>query len=117
MHSEIELNVDRCRQIVSRQRELVAKFGGWPIAAELLKTFEETLGILEQMATDRRSKLHLGTEQPAPPKCLEPADAITEKERPIKNRCATLPELWRSCAKVDTLANLPKRRCIETDVW
>src|SRR5215475_3672888 len=92
MHSEIELNVDRCRQIVSRQRELVAKFGGWPIAAELLKTFEETLGILEQMATDRRSKLHLGTEQPAPPKCLEPADAITER--------AAYQEQMRNVARV-----------------
>src|SRR5262245_38268789 len=46
--AEAERRVDCGRQIVARQRELVAKVGAaLPAAVELLKAFETTLALLE----------------------------------------------------------------------
>jgi hypothetical protein len=88
----LEHRIRRCRQIVARQRELVAKFGGEvPIALALLQTFESSLAIFEKtlLAHQRYEVLIARAEQAvgssksaleAPiPNCLEPADAIGPK--------------------------------------
>src|SRR5262245_55770190 len=46
--AEAERRIDRGRQIIARQRELVAKVGAAvPVAVELLKAYETTLALLE----------------------------------------------------------------------
>src|SRR5262245_10644235 len=46
--AEAERRIDRGRQIVARQRELVEKVGAAvPVAVELLKAYETTLALLE----------------------------------------------------------------------
>ena len=54
---ETEYRTARARQVVARQREIALKAGNElaPIAAALLKTFECTLAILEEVAQRRRA--------------------------------------------------------------
>jgi hypothetical protein len=56
---EAERRVSRGREIVSRQRDLVAKLGdGHPIAVALLTTFEALLALYEaNLATFRRDEV------------------------------------------------------------
>src|SRR5262245_21975557 len=57
--AEAERRIDRGRQIVAQQRELVAKVGAaLPAAVALLKAFETTLALLENtLANYQRYKL------------------------------------------------------------
>jgi hypothetical protein len=84
--SEAERRVDRGRQIVARQRELVAKLGEkFPIAVALLKNFEDLLALFEKnLATYQRNEVSIaGAGQalvvPTTPNCLEEADATGAK--------------------------------------
>jgi len=92
--SETEHRVDRGRQIVARQRGLVAKFGKeLPIAVGLLEAFERSLVLLEKIAADRNNLASHQSDEvvkqavrtskaffAAPiPNCLEPADAARPK--------------------------------------
>jgi hypothetical protein len=84
-----ERRVARSRQIVARQRGLVAKFGEQiPIAVALLETFERSLALHEETlaAFQRDRALTVRAEEqivrnskallPTPiPNCLKPADA------------------------------------------
>jgi len=56
---EAERRVSRGREIVSRQRDLVAKLGdGHPIAVALLNTFEALLALYEaNLAASRRDEV------------------------------------------------------------
>src|SRR5262245_40780787 len=61
--SETELRIRRARQIVARQRELVARFGGRiPIAVALLHNFERSVALFEESlaAYQRRAILAAG---------------------------------------------------------
>ena len=88
--AEIEHRVDRARQIVARQRELVERVGERiPGAVTLLKTFESTLGLIEktQTALQRSRALRAEAEQAVqgtvtaalPSDCPEPGDPIHAK--------------------------------------
>src|SRR5262249_23707706 len=94
--SETEHRVDRGRQIVARQRGLVAKFGKeLPIAVGLLEAFERSLVLLEKIAADRKNRASHQSDEvviaeqavrtsralfAAPiPNWLEPADAARPK--------------------------------------
>src|SRR5215471_7309150 len=84
--SEAERRLDRGRQIVARQRELVAKLGERsPIAVALLKIFERSLAIFEEvLATNQRNEVFIARAEqalvaPTTPNCLEEADATRAK--------------------------------------
>jgi hypothetical protein len=84
--SEAERRVDRGRQIVARQRELVAKLGEqFPIAVTLLKNFERSLALFEEvLATHQRNEVSIARAEqalvaPTTPNCLAEADATGAK--------------------------------------
>jgi uncharacterized protein (DUF1697 family) len=84
--SEAERRVDRGRQIVARQRELVAKLGEqFPIAVTLLKSFERSLALFEEvLATHQRNEVSIARAEqalvvPTTPNCLEEVDATGAK--------------------------------------
>ena len=84
--SEAERRVDRGRQIVARQRELVAKLGEqFPIAVTLLKSFERSLALFEEvLATHQRDEVSIARAEqalvvPTTPNCLEEVDATGAK--------------------------------------
>ena len=84
--SEVERRVDRGRQIVARQRELVAKLGErFPIAVAILKNLEDLLAIFERdLATNQRNEVSIARAEqalvaPTTPNCLEEADATRAK--------------------------------------
>jgi hypothetical protein len=84
--SEAERRVDRGRQIVARQRELVAKLGEqFPIAVTLLKNFERSLALFEEvLATHQRNEVPIARAEqalvvPTTPNCLEEVDATGAK--------------------------------------
>ena len=84
--SEAERRVDRGRQIVARQRELVAKLGEqFPIAVTLLKSFERSLALFEEvLATRQRNEVSIARAEqalvvPTTPNCLEEVDATGAK--------------------------------------
>ena len=53
--ADAERRIDRGRQIVARQQEIVAKFGGGlPNSVELLKAYERTLAVLEEALAAHR---------------------------------------------------------------
>lgn len=64
--SEVERRVIRGRQIVARQRDLVAQLGGrLPMAVALLRNFETTLAISEErLAADQRQRVVTVSSQP-----------------------------------------------------
>ena len=76
--SEQQRRVYRSRQIVARQRELVAKYGDrLPVAVALLETFERMRELFERML-DRSEPPAVRAEQPAQPKSVEAA-VVTEE--------------------------------------
>src|SRR5215472_10075333 len=87
--SEAERRVDRGRQIVARQRELVAKLGEqFPIAVTLLKNFERSLALFEEvLATHQRDEVSIARAEqalvvPTTPNCLEREVAAERKPEP-----------------------------------
>jgi len=98
-----ERRVDRGRQIVARQRELVAKLGErFPIAVALLKNFEDLLAIFERdLATHQRKEVSIARAEqalvaPTTPNCLEEADVTAKLDHQERMRAvARILEILR----------------------
>jgi len=107
--SEAERHIVRGRQIVARQRDLVAKIGEQdaPRAVALWRTFERSLTIIEEiLAAHQRNEVPTATTEQALrsskallvpiPNCLEPADATGPKlVHQVKSAAAHIMKILR----------------------